>query len=145
MLEVHRESEWAALAAALGRRGWLADSRFSTPAQRLQHDAELAAELSGLFAKESAAAWEQMLVDRNVPAVRADEHTFPNFVVSQGLALSASHAYFGNYRRLCAKITFERRPSSLRAPAAIGEHNEKLLQEIGLGGGIACARNASDG
>jgi crotonobetainyl-CoA:carnitine CoA-transferase CaiB-like acyl-CoA transferase len=130
MLEVHRETEWLLLARALDREQWLADPRFSSPARRAAHDAELAGELARIFSADAASAWEARLARSDVAAVRADEETFPAFVTRQGLGCAVSHPAFGSYWRLPARITFARRAVSLRGPAAVGEHGGELMQEL---------------
>lgn len=69
-LGVNEESHFLNLAAAMNRRDWLKDPRFSETAARKTHAKELGAEISVELAKKTAKEWEPILQAAGVPCAR---------------------------------------------------------------------------
>src|SRR5205085_10611172 len=66
---------FAKLAQELGRPGWVQDERFATNRSRLQHKAELLAQLQPLLRAQPRAAWLERFEAAGVPC--APVHTVP--------------------------------------------------------------------
>jgi len=58
---------WESLVAAIGRPELLADARFTTYADRMEHYFDLARILDGEFMLRPADEWEKVLIDHDVP------------------------------------------------------------------------------
>ncbi|HEX3785554.1 MAG TPA: CoA transferase [Pseudonocardiaceae bacterium] len=71
------EADWAKLGPALGRPDLTDDVRFATAAARAGHDAELVAELSGIFSGRTAREWFTVLDAHGVPCEVSD----PDYVL----------------------------------------------------------------
>lgn len=69
-LGVNEESHFVSLAAALGRKDWLTDSRYAKRDARKTHAAELAAEIETELAGKTAKEWEPVLQSAGVPSAR---------------------------------------------------------------------------
>lgn len=69
-LGASEEAQFARLAEALDRAGWLTDPRFATPAARNRNREALSRDIEEALAWDTAAAWEAHLLSRGVPAAR---------------------------------------------------------------------------
>nr|WP_238941448.1 CoA transferase [Jannaschia sp. Os4] len=80
-LGVNEAAQFARLARALDRPGWLEDPRFADPAARDAHRADLSDAITTALAARSAAAWEDRLLAAGVPAARVA--TLPEALAAQ--------------------------------------------------------------
>lgn len=69
-LGVNEETQFQALARAIGKAEWLNHPHFATPVARDAHRTALVNELSAILLTKSAADWEEVLLAANVPCAR---------------------------------------------------------------------------
>jgi formyl-CoA transferase len=77
-LAANQERQFRQLCSALGRPDLVSDERYAEPAVRRANAAALRVELSAVFAKRTAAEWEEVLMAAGVPAGRV--RTIPEAV-----------------------------------------------------------------
>jgi crotonobetainyl-CoA:carnitine CoA-transferase CaiB-like acyl-CoA transferase len=129
------DRQWAALARALDRPGWLSDPRFKTPALRQQHiDARLELTQEALRARP-AADWLERLSAAGVPCApvltRSEVIRHPH-VIETGIVAEAMHPAAGRLRQARPAARFSATPPELRRPAPqLGEHTREILEELG--------------
>jgi crotonobetainyl-CoA:carnitine CoA-transferase CaiB-like acyl-CoA transferase len=122
----------AADCAALAR-----DPRFATADSRAKHDAELAAELSRVFAARSALAWEQALAPRGIGCVRASDQPSAGFILDHergaelGWTAEVTESAFGAYKRYGPGVELAREAAAPGAAWRAGEHTRPILAELG--------------
>lgn len=129
IIAVGNDSQFIRLCAALGRHDLAIDQRFSTPAQRNAHRADLRPEIIGALASRSAANWFETLTDAGVPSAPiqtiADGVAFAERI---GLAPVASAAGTPVVRN---PLTFSRTPVDYPlAPPSLGEGTEEILRRL---------------
>ncbi len=73
VLAVGNDRQFAALCEVIGAPALAADPRFATNPVRVEHRAELGAELERLLAARPAAAWAAELLERRVPAGQVND------------------------------------------------------------------------
>lgn len=130
--------EWSALTKAMAAYVDLeADSRFATPAARVDNDVALVEALSGAFAGKSAREWEQELSAQDIGCVEVASapsqrllQTDPFF--HAGYAVEADSPIFDEHRRLAPLCTFSRSVTKADGGCTIGQHTRAVLTEIGL-------------
>lgn len=125
------DGEWRKLAALIGRADLLDDERFRSPPDRLEHNAELAAQLADTFRRRPADDWEAALTRRGLGVVRADAGNIEAFVAREGLVFPATHPD-GEYWRLGARVELDSRPCRLDGQQSIGGSSRTILEELGL-------------
>jgi crotonobetainyl-CoA:carnitine CoA-transferase CaiB-like acyl-CoA transferase len=76
------EPEWRSLCAAIGLPELADDYRFATRDARRRYDNQLIAMLSQVLLQKTAAEWEQVLRSNRVPAVRAEDRSADDFLLS---------------------------------------------------------------
>lgn len=96
------------------------------------HDGEvyLAEALEEIFLTDTAAGWEDRLLGAGVPVATADDTTFEEFLVAEGLVQVGFHDGFGEYFSLPPRV----RVNSFvpdRPPSACGEYTYPVLAELG--------------
>ncbi len=129
-------TEWQALARALGHPEWLEDPRFKTPAGRVKHaDARLSLTAEVLKTRSSA-EWLEQLDAAQVPCapILSREQVIEHAqVVANELIVESEHPHAGRMRQPRPAARFERSPSELRLPApTLGEHTDAVLSELGI-------------
>jgi crotonobetainyl-CoA:carnitine CoA-transferase CaiB-like acyl-CoA transferase len=134
-----RQAEFVALCRALGREELAADERFSTPAARGAHDAELIELLSAEFTKSTAGEWEERLLQHDLGCVVADGVSWPTFwlldpsMSENGFHAQASHPRFGEYHRHGPMALFSELATTQGTVANIGQHTVEIMRELGYG------------
>jgi crotonobetainyl-CoA:carnitine CoA-transferase CaiB-like acyl-CoA transferase len=127
-----QDHEWAHLASAVGHEEWLTDPRFAGASERLAADVELAELLGAVMLTNTADEWQEHLGRHGVPAARADEQTFEQFLVANLPHSPMTHPDFGDYWRRPSVIRFDDVPSRSAVVAPrLGEHSLDLLAELG--------------
>ncbi|HMD45872.1 MAG TPA: CoA transferase, partial [Acidimicrobiales bacterium] len=132
------ESEWAALADALsGHVDVAGDPRFVTEADRRRHDADLAAVLEGVFARQGAAEWERQLRPLDVGCVevrggRPDDLLLDDdFSRASGFVADVDHPVLGRHPRMAPTVRFSRSATTVKPACLLGQHTRAVLAEIG--------------
>jgi crotonobetainyl-CoA:carnitine CoA-transferase CaiB-like acyl-CoA transferase len=130
------DREWQAFASTTGRTELASDPRFATADARREHDAELIAELSALFATRSADEWETALTAADVACVRADGDSGTFFeehphAVANNLAVETESPRFGKYKRHGGIVQFSDTPGRYGPGPFPGEHTVRLMEELG--------------
>ena len=133
-----REQDWPALCRALGRPDLLEDARFSSPAARDEHSAELVATLETAFLGDLAVNWRRILDAAGVPSEisvdTADGETvlFDDDLVRLGMVAEYDHPLLGRVRQFGNLITFSDTPGRQeRAAPMVGQHTREILAELG--------------
>jgi crotonobetainyl-CoA:carnitine CoA-transferase CaiB-like acyl-CoA transferase len=126
-----RDSEWAALARAVGRPEWVDDARFASAAARAAHDDELVALLSDVLATRDAARWEQDFVAADVAGVRVSDVPLEVWFEQEGRLLPEDHRVFGPFWRAPVKIAMSGYEPRLERVCGLGEHSRRILAELG--------------
>jgi crotonobetainyl-CoA:carnitine CoA-transferase CaiB-like acyl-CoA transferase len=136
-LAVPSDGEFATLADALGLPDLRTDERFATASQRRANDDALAAILAARFADEPARHWEAALTAVDVGCAEADLQgqpivtSFDPVLREMGLTVAYEHPRFGEMVRAATPIAFSDTPGRVAPPCARGEHNRRLLAELG--------------
>jgi crotonobetainyl-CoA:carnitine CoA-transferase CaiB-like acyl-CoA transferase len=129
------DRQWARLAQALERPGWLDDPRFKTPALRQQHiDARLELTQEALRARP-AAEWLERLAAAGVPCApvltRSEVIRHPQ-IEALGLVVESVHPAAGRLRQARPAARFSATPAEIRRGAPeLGEHTREILEAVG--------------
>jgi crotonobetainyl-CoA:carnitine CoA-transferase CaiB-like acyl-CoA transferase len=130
--------EWPALAKAMSPYVDLhADERFVDAHSRANHDDDLIAALTPVFATKTKLEWEHELTAQDVGCVEVVQanselvlQTDPYF--EAGYAVAAHSPIFEEHRRLAPLCRFSRSRTRADAGCTIGQHTDAVLREIGL-------------
>ena len=138
------DSEFAALAGAIGRDDLINDQRFATWKDRIANSSALSAELEAIFYTRSADDWERDLLAEGVAAVRADEmshlrflHTDPQpkatgFMIETRSTEFAEQSPDGRYWRHAPVVKFSETPCVPGLPyEGMGSHTRSILRSLG--------------
>jgi crotonobetainyl-CoA:carnitine CoA-transferase CaiB-like acyl-CoA transferase len=131
VVAVGNDLQWKFFCEALGLRGLLEDPRFQTNPLRVSNRNLLIPTLSGLFKREKAAYWQNLLVKHNVPVasvygvedVMKDPHLKSReVIVRRGR----------DFPQLSSPMRFSSSPlgKSSRAPR-LGENGVEILRRLG--------------
>jgi formyl-CoA transferase/CoA:oxalate CoA-transferase len=127
---------WEKLARELGREDWLNDERFADPIARIQHRAELSAEIEGEVAKADVEHWVARLNQVGVPSgpVLDMEQVFSDpQVLARAMMVELPHPEVGTFKTTGLPVKLSRNPGAIeRRPPLLGEHTEQVLLECGL-------------
>ncbi len=129
------EPLWLRLCEVLGRPGWAADPRFASNAARLQHRAELAAEIEQVLGAAGTAHWQRVLDEAGIPAspVRppGDALTSPQ-AAALGMLHSAATPDGHPYQTVRPPLSVGGPARYSRGAPALGQHTAEVLGEFGL-------------
>jgi crotonobetainyl-CoA:carnitine CoA-transferase CaiB-like acyl-CoA transferase len=106
-------------------------------AAREVDDDELAAALGARFAEKPALEWESLLSDADVGCAEANLQgqpvvtSFDPVLRETGLTVAFEHPVFGEMVRAAPPITFSETPGRVAPPCGRGEHNRRVLAELG--------------
>ena len=132
----NNQALWERLCGALDRSDLVADPRFETNADRMEHRAELEAELESALAARDTGDWVEALIAAGVPCgpihdyaqVFSDPHT-----QARQMQVTMEHPVEGTVRGLGIPVKLSDTPGSIRRPAPLlGEHTDEVLREAGL-------------
>lgn len=129
-------TQWQALAKAVGHPEWLEDERFLTPALRdLNADERLNMTQAALL-ERPAAEWLQILDDAGVPCApvlkRREVIEHPQVLASE-LLIESEHPVAGRIRQTRPAARFSRSEIEMRHGAPrLGEHTDEILAELGV-------------
>jgi crotonobetainyl-CoA:carnitine CoA-transferase CaiB-like acyl-CoA transferase len=132
------DDDWPALCTVLRRQELLSDPRFTTPAGRHEHRAELTTKLGEAFLTEPATAWRRALDAAGVPSEVSVETwdgetmLFDEELVRLGLVTEYDHPVLGRVRQFGNLMTFSDTPTEQRrATPMLGQHTREVLGELG--------------
>ena len=140
-LAVWSDSEFAALAGALGMPELTGDKRFAGKAARAEHDDELVALLTKKLAEKPAAEWESALSAARVGCVEVNMVGQPVFTAydpvlrETGLTVAIDHPIFGELVRAAPPVSFSETPGRVGLPCVRGQHNRSILSSLGYSDG----------
>lgn len=131
------DSEWNALTEALKPYTDLGQEKFSTPALRRTHDADLAEALGSALRTRSKFEWEKALGAKDIGCVAVTERTPESHLQGDeyfeaGYTVLADSPVFDEHRRLAPLTRFSRSGVKADAGCTIGEHTDSVLTEIGF-------------
>ena len=127
---------WTRLCEAVGRPDLVEDPRFESNADRMANRPELVRELESALAERGTAEWVEALLAAGVPAgpihdykqVFEDPHT-----LAREMMVEMDHPVEGTIRGLGIPMKLSGTPGTIRRAAPLlGEHNEEVLEEVGL-------------
>jgi len=135
------DDEFLLFCELAGEPGIANDPRFSTARGRRNHDAELSAALTKVFAERSAESWEFLLAPKGVGCVQADsctpaafwlhdEHARENAFVTE-----VEHARYGQHLRWGTLSSLHGSPAVPGPGALGGDNTAAILREIGYSDG----------
>jgi formyl-CoA transferase len=128
---------WRSLCQLIQRSELLEDPRFASISDRLANRTILIEELEKTFVKKSVDNWVDQLLAVGIPAG-------PIYNYSQALdseharhrqmVMEIDHPIEGKVRSIGFPVKMSGTPQQVRrAPPLLGEHNEEILSELGLG------------
>jgi crotonobetainyl-CoA:carnitine CoA-transferase CaiB-like acyl-CoA transferase len=131
------DSEWQGLARALDHPEWLDDERFKTAGGRVAYAKERLDQTAEVLKTQTTEEWLARLDKEQVPCAPilslsgVIEH--PQIVANE-LLVESDHPVAGRIRQPRAAARFDQTPTTLDRPApTLGQHNEEILAELGLG------------
>jgi len=135
-LAVATDRIWASFCEAVDRPDLLADPRFSTNPERVNHQDELLPVLNEIFATEPADHWLKVLDEAGVPAgpIVSVEDLFSDVhvVQTQGV-VELEHPVAGPVWTIGLPFQMSGTPLAVgRAAPRLGEHTAEILAEIGM-------------
>jgi crotonobetainyl-CoA:carnitine CoA-transferase CaiB-like acyl-CoA transferase len=114
-----------------------ADERFADADSRTEHDDDLIATLTPVFATKTKLEWEHELTAQDVGCVEVMEanselvlQTDPYF--EAGYSVDAVSPIFEEHRRLAPLCRFSRSRTRAEAGCTVGQHTDVVLRELGL-------------
>ena len=140
------DTEWQALARAVGHQEWIEDPRFRTPAARIRNaDVRLELTAEALVGK-GRAEWLAILDEAGVPCapvVRRDELATDPQVVANGLVAEQQHPVVGRILQPRPAARFDEGLPPPRPAPVLGADTEAVLCELGLESEITTLRRSS--
>ena len=129
------EKLWRNLCHALDRADLLADERFETNADRVEHREALEATLEATFADRTTDDVVETLEEGGVPARAvhdvADVFDHPQ-VEARGMHREVSHPDVGSIEMAGSPMHLSGTPTTIRSrPPKLGEHTDEVLAELG--------------
>jgi crotonobetainyl-CoA:carnitine CoA-transferase CaiB-like acyl-CoA transferase len=131
LIDVRTRADQAALVAVARGAGFEAVATLAAEGASSTPPVALTSALEAMFATRPTAEWEPAARDAGLPAVRADEMTFEEYLVAHGMVSSAEHPAFGSYWQLNDRVRFEATVSTTSPACAVGEHTREILSELG--------------
>lgn len=137
-IAVGNERLWGRFCHALGQPGWLEDARFRTNRDRVVHRDALVAEIHGVLAEDSVAAWVERLDAAEVPCgpvldlagVFAHPH-----VQAREVLMEVVHPRAGRLPmvRPAIRTMGDADPAPSLPPPLAGQHTRTVLASLGYG------------
>jgi crotonobetainyl-CoA:carnitine CoA-transferase CaiB-like acyl-CoA transferase len=131
-LGIERVRDWEAFCTITGEHHLMA--HYPDPVTDPGRD--LQAELSGLFASNTASHWESLLLPHGIGCVVADRHNlaekfFDECRSDSDWMVEVHHPELGTYYRHTPMLAFSRSRSRARAGTPAGAHTRPLMAELG--------------
>ena len=135
------EKFWLGLANAIERPDMFQDPRFASREARIEHQEDIIALLSGIFATRTRTEWCNRLLAEDVPhAPMYDTAEALQDPQAQHLQLlvSASHPTMGEFRTVRPPVSFDgERSLAVRPPPTLGEHNGEIDDMLRAAGRVS--------
>ncbi|MCL8208793.1 MAG: CoA transferase [Actinomycetia bacterium] len=129
------QRNWERLARALGRDDLLADPRFADNLRRLEHRAELEAELAPTLATKTTDEWLAILDEAGVPAgpvLRLDQVYQHPQVKARAMEIVIDHPVAGPTHEIGMPVKLSGTPAAVYRPAPLlGQHTFQVLRGLG--------------
>ena len=142
-----RDGEWEAFCRAAGVGHLIADKRFSSSLDRSRNGEALLAIIQNAFQARTAVEWEEAMLARGVPCVRADGPRFKQFFVTDDsikengfiaktqyvdfFVERGEYVDFGEYWRHGNTVHFSEMGGNTGPPCGIGDHTQSIMLELG--------------
>ena len=127
---------WQALCDVVERPDLLADARFANIADRLLNRVALMEELEKSFANRPAAEWVDILLAAGIPAgpiLNYAEALASDHAKAREAVMEFDHPVEGRVKSIGFPVKLSRTKQSVRRPPPLlGEHNEEILDELGI-------------
>jgi crotonobetainyl-CoA:carnitine CoA-transferase CaiB-like acyl-CoA transferase len=135
LVMIQSERFWPGFCRALDLEHLIADPRFDSHAQRVQHRRALIALLERQFAARTRREWGERL-DRErclwAPVQTLDEVIVDPQAQANGYFATVRHPAMGAYQLVNTPMRFQRTPAGVRGPAPeLGQHTELTLLDLG--------------
>jgi crotonobetainyl-CoA:carnitine CoA-transferase CaiB-like acyl-CoA transferase len=137
VMGANNQKLWEKLCILMERRELLQDARFSTIALRLANRAALQEELERTFRQRSKDYWVQALLAEGLPA--GPILTYPKAFESEHakareMRMEIDHPVEGKVPNIGFPVKLSGTPQRVRRhPPLLGEHNDEVLRELGIG------------
>ena len=128
---------WKQLCEHIHRPELFEDSRFKTNPLRLANRLELATELEKTFAQKNSDEWVNLLLAAGIPA--GPINTYPEAFnsdhgVHRNMRMEIDHPIEGKVPNIGFAVKMNGTPQQVRRhPPLLGEHNDEILAELGIG------------
>ena len=128
---------WKQLCEHIHRPELFEDSRFKTNPLRLANRLELATELEKTFAQKNSDEWVDLLLAAGIPA--GPINTYPEAFnsdhgVHRNMRMEIDHPIEGKVPNIGFAVKMNGTPQQVRRhPPLLGEHNDEILAELGIG------------
>ena len=134
-VSVMSDKEWQGLCEAVGRKEWLEDPRFSTPAGRDANVNERLELTQSALLEKTTEEWLELFDEHDVPCApaltRSQLIDHPQVVASDVLRFY-HHPHAGKLRQTRTAARFEGTPPEApRGAPLLGEHNSQILSQLG--------------
>ena len=139
LLAIGNDGQFARFCAAAGKPEWAQDSRFATNTARVQNRPALLALMEPLMRTRTTAEWIALLEDKAVPcgpintiAQAFDDPQVQARGIRKALPRDAGDG-IAQIATVASPMRLSATPVSYRkAPPALGQHTQQVLQELGL-------------
>ncbi|MFC5496800.1 CaiB/BaiF CoA transferase family protein [Caenimonas terrae] len=137
VMGANNQKLWAKLCILLGREELLDDPRFTTISQRLANRAALEQELERSFRQQPKDYWVSTLLEAGIPA--GPILTYPEAFGSEhakarNMRMEIDHPVEGKVPNIGFPVKLSGTPQQVRRhPPLLGEHNEEVLAQLGIG------------
>jgi len=130
------EAWWPGFARHLGREDLLDDPRFADSRRRVDHSAELIAELDATFATKSLAEWSRAfehLEGAWAPVQNPAELIGDAQAVENGFVVEIPIPGGGDYVGVASPAQFDEQPvRALRSSPLFAQHTDEILRDMGV-------------
>ena len=135
VLAIGNDTQFVRFCALVGRPELAEDSRFVSNIERVRNRDVLIPLLGKIMATRTTAAWSTALEEASLPSgpINTIEEVFANpQVQARGMRIELAHPLAGVVPLVASPMRLSATPVSYHlAPPLLGEHTEKILQELG--------------
>ena len=137
VMGANNQKLWVQLCKLMGREELLEDARFSTIALRLANRPALQDELEKTFRQRGKDYWVETLLANGIPA--GPILSYPEAFESEhakvrGMRMEIDHPVEGKVPNIGFAVKLSGTPQQVRRhPPLLGEHNDEVLAEAGMG------------